>query len=109
MWECLNDECLGFAGLGWTYKKEEEAIEAWNTREYEERKTCRNLSQYPECYRGDEVYDCSMCCACDSFECSECGMQIPNFRYFQDGAYIIGTRVRFCPLCGAKVSYSANE
>lgn len=29
---CSNDECLGFSGLGWTYKKEEEAIEAWNRR-----------------------------------------------------------------------------
>jgi hypothetical protein len=32
---CLNDECLGFSGLGWIYKKEEEAIEAWNKRSNE--------------------------------------------------------------------------
>ena len=29
---CLNDECMGFIGLGWTYKNEEEAIESWNRR-----------------------------------------------------------------------------
>ena len=25
---CLNDECMGFIGLGWTYKN----IESWNRR-----------------------------------------------------------------------------
>ena len=29
---CLNDECLGFLGLGWIYETEEEAIDAWNRR-----------------------------------------------------------------------------
>ena len=29
---CNNDTCLGFSGLGWLYKTEAEAIEAWNTR-----------------------------------------------------------------------------
>ena len=106
---CKDEDCIAWVEEMPVYLTRSGAIKDWNTRAYEERKTCRNLSQYPECYRGDEVYDCSMCCACDSFECSECGMKIPDFRYFQDGAYIIGTSVRFCPLCGAKVSYSANE
>ena len=29
---CNNDTCLGFSGLGWLYRTEAEAVEAWNTR-----------------------------------------------------------------------------
>lgn len=29
---CNNDTCLGFSGLGWLFKTEAEAVEAWNTR-----------------------------------------------------------------------------
>lgn len=29
---CSDDNCLGFSGLGWIYRSEQQAIEAWNKR-----------------------------------------------------------------------------
>lgn len=29
---CADDTCLGFSGIGWLYKTEDEAVEAWNRR-----------------------------------------------------------------------------
>lgn len=55
---CLNDECLGFSGLGWIYKKEEEAIEAWNTRV---ERTCHAVFDDSNWYK---------------WICSECGQPI---------------------------------
>lgn len=71
---CSNDTCLGFSGLGWSYKTETEAIAAWNTRA---ERTCEN--GMPRSY--------------NYLECSLCGSL----------AYKGSAEFRYCPNCGAKV------
>lgn len=83
---CLNDECLGFSGLGWTYKKEEEAIEAWNKRH---ERTCHfdQTDEIPTISGMIRVWECSNC----GRECEEL-----------NGVY------EYCPHCKAKVIQDAN-
>lgn len=66
---CADDTCLGFSGLGWLYKTEEEAIAAWNTRE---ERTCR--------MKQDGMFlvcsECGVVLMGNPRYCSRCGAKV---------------------------------
>lgn len=78
---CNNDTCMGFSGLGWLFKTEAEAAEAWNTRA---ERTCK-LEPLEAFYITANMLDqtewgvCSNCGTAspiDSTYCCECGARV---------------------------------
>ena len=81
---CNDDECLGFAGLGWLYRDKAEAVKAWNTRA---ERTCRAIP--------NREWVATPECGVDCHTCSECG-KVLYYDANEDCPC-------YCPNCGAKV------
>ena len=88
---CNNDTCLGFSGLGWLYKTEAEAIEAWNTR------TAATDDEFARAVHDGNLWRRIK----DRIRCQHCGLNIESVVPL-DGCN--RHAIKHCPNCGRRVT-----